>query len=139
MEKKYLQLNDLDSYKIAFNLSNYIWDIVLKWDYFAKDTIGKQFARSVDSISANIAEGFGRYTKKDKINFYRYSYGSIKESLDWNEKAKSRKLLADEEYSHIFQELQKLPKLTNQLIQYTNQKLQQWNNGTIKQWIKGLL
>jgi len=31
---------------------------------FAKDTIGKQFARSVDSISANIAEGFGRYTKK---------------------------------------------------------------------------
>jgi four helix bundle protein len=125
MEKKYLQLNDLDSYKIAFNLSNYIWDIVLKWDYFAKDTIGKQFARSVDSISANIAEGFGRYTKKDKINFYRYSYGSIKESLDWNEKAKSRKLLADEEYSHIFQELQKLPKLTNQLIQYTNQKLQQ--------------
>ena len=76
MEKKYLQLNDLDSYKIAFNLSNYIWDIVLKWDYFAKDTIGKQFARSVDSISANIAEGFGRYTKKDKINFYRYSYGS---------------------------------------------------------------
>ena len=125
MEKKYLQLNDLDSYKIAFNLSNYIWDIVLKWDYFAKDTIGKQFARSVDSISANIAEGFGRYTKKDKINFYRYSYGSIKESLDWNEKAKSRKLLADEEYSYIFQELQKLPKLTNQLIQYTNQKLQQ--------------
>ncbi|MDA2936533.1 four helix bundle protein [Patescibacteria group bacterium AH-259-L05] len=125
MKKKYLQLNDLDAYKISFNLSNYIWDIVLRWDYFAKDTIGKQFARSIDSISSNIAEGFGRYTKKDKINFYRYSYGSIKESLDWNEKAKIRKLLSDEEYSHIFQELQKLPKLINQLIQYTNQKLQQ--------------
>src|SRR3989338_7788961 len=88
--KRYLQLNDIDAYKIAFHLSNEVWDIVLKWDYFAKDTIGKQFMRSIDSISANIAEGFGRYTKKEKIQFYRYSYGSLKESLDWNEKARKR-------------------------------------------------
>jgi len=124
-DKKYLQLNDIEAYKIAFNLSNFIWDVVVKWDYLAKDTIGKQLIRSADSISANIAEGFGRYTKKDKINFYRYSYGSIKESLDWNEKAKIRKLVSDKEYNHIFQELQKLPKSLNQLIYYTNQKLKQ--------------
>ena len=93
MEKKFLKLNDLDTYKIFFHLSNYIWSIVINWDYFAKDTIGKQFTRSIDSISANIAEGFGRYSKKDKIKFYRYSFGSLKESLDWNEKAKTRKLI----------------------------------------------
>lgn len=87
MEKKYLQLNDLDAYKISYNLSNYVWDVVLKWDYLAKDTVGKQFIRAIDSVSANIAEGFGRFGKKDKINFYRYSFGSVKESLDWNEKA----------------------------------------------------
>lgn len=40
-DKKYLELNDIKSYKIAFKLSNYVWDIVIKWDYFAKDTIGK--------------------------------------------------------------------------------------------------
>jgi len=111
--------------KVALNLSNYVWKVVIKWDYFARDTVGKQWVRAVDSGSANIAEGFGRYTKKDKINFYRYSYGSIKESLDWNEKAKSRKLISDEQYNHIYSELNKLPKLVNQLIQYTNQKLQQ--------------
>jgi len=123
MEKKYLQLNDIDAYRIAFNLSNYVWNTVMKWDYFAKDTIGKQFMRAADSISANIGEGFGRYTKKDKINFYRYSYGSIKESFDWNEKAKARNLLKDEQYNYIFNELVKLPKLVNQLISYTNKKL----------------
>lgn len=123
MERKYLQLNDLDSYRIAFNLSNYVWEVIFSWDYFAKDVIGKQFARAVDSISANIAEGFGRYTKKDKINFYRYSYGSVKEALDWNEKAKIRKLLTKEQYEHIFQELQKLPKSVNYLISFTNEKL----------------
>jgi len=65
-ETKYLKLNDIEAYKISFNLSNKIWDIILKWDYFAKDTVGKQFVRSVDSISANITEGFRRYHKKIK-------------------------------------------------------------------------
>lgn len=121
--KKYLELNDLNAYRIAFHLSNTVWAVVLKWDYFAKDTVGKQFVRAVDSISANLAEGFGRYGKKDKINFYRYSYGSIKEALDWNEKAKARKILTEEEYQHIFQVLQSLPREVNSLIKFTNEKL----------------
>ncbi len=123
MENKFLQLNDVTSYKIAFNLSNYVWDVVIKWDIFAKMHVGGQFVEAVDSISANIAEGFGRYHKKDKIKFYHYSQGSLKESFDWNEKSKVRKLLSDEEYNHIFSELQKLPKEINQLIKFTNEKL----------------
>ena len=123
METKFLQLNDIKAYKIAFNLSNYVWDIVIKWDWFAKKHVGGQFVEAADSISANIAEGFGRYHKKDKIKFYRYSQGSLKESFDWNEKSKVRKLLKDEEYNHIFSELQKLPKELNQLINFTNKKL----------------
>ena len=66
----YLTLNDIKAYKIPFNLSNYIWRKVIFWNYFEKDTIGKQFVRSADSISANIAEGFGRFNKKEKIHFY---------------------------------------------------------------------
>lgn len=120
---KYLQLNDIDCYKRALNLSNYVWDIVLKWEYFAKITIGSQFVNAIDSISANIAEGFGRYGKKDKVKFYRYSLGSLKESLDWNQKAKIRKLLSEEQYRHILNELQILPREINQLIRFTNQKL----------------
>ena len=125
MERKFLQLNDLDSYKTAFRLSNYVWDITVGWDYFAKKTIGEQFVTAIDSISANIAEGFVRYSKKDKIKFYYYSKGSVKEALDWNEKARMRKLIMMEQYKHIYQELQKLPRELNQLIQYTNLKLQQ--------------
>ncbi len=123
VEKKYLKLNDIDAYKVAFNLSNYVWDLIVKWDRFNSDTIGKQFVRSVDSISANLAEGFGRYSKKDKVKFYRISFGSMYESLDWNEKALKRKLLTKSEYDYIYSELQKLPKLIHQLINFTNSKL----------------
>ncbi|MCH8318235.1 MAG: four helix bundle protein [Bacteroidetes bacterium] len=123
MEKKFLQFNDIKAYKIAFNLSTVVWDIVITWDWFAKKHVGGQFVEAADSISANIAEGFGRYHKKDKIKFYRYSQGSLKESFDWNEKSKVRKLLKKEEYNYIIGELQKLPKELNQLINFTNQKL----------------
>ena len=123
MANKYLKLNDINSYKVAFNLSNYVWDIVAGWEYFEKDTVGKQFTRSVDSISANIAEGFGRWGKKDKIKFYRYSFGSMKEALDWNEKAYRRGLITEKQYKHILKELNKLPKELNSLIKFTREKL----------------
>jgi len=123
MEKNYLDLGSISAYKIAFNLSNYVWNVVFMWNYFAKETIGKQYVKAIDSNSSNIAEGFGRYTKKDKINFYRYSFGSIKESQDWTNKAKIRKLLSEEEYNYIIGELNKLPKEVNSLIKFTNSKL----------------
>lgn len=124
-DKKYLQLNDIGCYKRAFNLSNYVWKIVIEWEWFEKKTVGSQFVSAIDSISANLAEGFGRYGKKDKIKFYYYSFGSLKESFDWNEKAKIRNFLKEDDYIYIFHELQLLPKEIHQLIKFTNEKLKQ--------------
>ncbi len=122
-EKKYLKLNDIESYRIAFHLSNKVWEIILQWDLFAKDTVGKQFVRAVDSISANIAEGFGRYGKKDKIKFYQIAKGSLKECFDWNEKSKVRGLITPSQHKYIFDELDKLPKAINALIKFTDNNL----------------
>lgn len=123
MPKEYLTLNKVTAYKKAFALSNKVWDTVMQWDYFAKDTVGKQKVRSIDSISANIAEGFGRFHKKDKVHFYRIARASVYESLDWTEKAKKRKLLTDKEYRDIHESLKSLPKEVNALIKYTNNNL----------------
>jgi four helix bundle protein len=49
---------------------------------FPKDEIyamTSQLRRAASSISANIAEGFGRSTVKDKIHFYTIAYGSLLE------------------------------------------------------------
>src|SRR3989344_4633537 len=124
-EQKYLQLNDIGCYKRAFLLSNYVWDIVIKWDWFAKRTVGVQFVTAMDSISANVAEGFGRYGKKDKIKFYYYSFGSLKESFDWNEKSRNRKLITKEQYEYLLKELKLLPIEIHQLIKFTREKLKE--------------
>ena len=119
----YLELEDLRAYKISFDISNFIWEIIISWKYFEKNTLGSQFVRAVDSISANIAEGYGRYGKREKIYFYRISYGSLKESIDWAKKSKERQLLTEDSFKHIMEELSKLLKEIKYLIRYTNEKL----------------
>jgi four helix bundle protein len=121
----YLKLSDIEAYNVAFNLSNELWDIVIMWSTFAQRTVGEQFVEAADSISANIAEGFGRYFKKDKIKFYHYSRGSATECHDWLEKSHHRKLLNANEYTHLKEELEKLPKLINTLIKYTRTSLKE--------------
>ena len=39
-----------------------------------------QIRRSAESVSANIAEAFGRFHTKDKINFYYFAKGSAYET-----------------------------------------------------------
>ena len=41
-----------------------------------------QIIRSVSSITANIAEGFGRYGHQENIQFCRIAKGSLTETLD---------------------------------------------------------
>lgn len=53
-----MKLDDLEIYNLQMTLSDKVWDFVIKWEYFSKDTIGKQWVRSADSVSANISEGF---------------------------------------------------------------------------------
>ena len=90
-----MKLTDLRVYNISSEIGDLIWEIVEKWDYFQKDTIGKQFVKSADSISANIAEGFGRFHFKENKNFLYYSRGSAYETFDWLPKARRRKLISD--------------------------------------------
>ncbi len=121
----YLKINDIEAYNIGFNFSNKVWDLVIIWSYLAQKTIGAQFIDAADSISANIAEGFGRYHKKDKIKFYHYSRGSVLECVDWLEKSKVRNLITPEKYNDLRNELEKLPKSINSLIKYTDQQLKE--------------
>jgi len=121
--KKYLNLGEIKAYKIASELSDVIYEIVPKWDWFNKRTLGIQFIEAIDSIAGNIAEGFGRYYKKDKQRFYYNARGSTIESIHWCKKAYKRKLLTEKEYRYILEELEKLPKEVNLLIKYTEIKL----------------
>lgn len=123
MPNKFLSLNDINVYKISNELSDFVWDIVSKWDWFSKRTLGIQYVTAIDSIAGNIAEGFGRFHKKDKEKFYYNSRGSLYESMHWTEKATVRKLIAPKQLEYIKSALDKLPREINWLIKITEVKL----------------
>jgi len=90
---------ELEVYKLAEKLANEIWHIVKEWDYFVKDTIGKQIVRAADSVCANIAEGRGRYNDQDNRRFVKIARGSLYETISWLRLAYARQLLTNEQVS----------------------------------------
>ena len=110
-----LKVEDLDIYQMAEDLSDRIWEICINWDYFAKDTIGKQLVRAADSISANLAEGHGRYHFNDRLRYCYYARGSLEETKSWISKATRRKLIKTE-ISEINHAIELLPKKLNAYI-----------------------
>ena len=123
MTKRYLKLDDLKAYQIASELSDDVWEAVSDWDWFNKRTLGTQWVRATDSVAGNIAEGFGRFHKKDKQKFYYNARGSVYEAAHWCKKAHKRGLISEEDRERILERLRKLPKEINHLIRFTEEKL----------------
>ncbi len=106
--KETLLLEDLEIYQLAIEVGEIVWSIVEKWEYFPKKTVGAQFVEAADSISANIAEGYGRFFYKDRKQFCYYSRGSLMETKNWAKKSVLRNLMGQSEYDELIEKLRTL-------------------------------
>ena len=111
-----MKLEELKVYNEAMVLGEKVWTIVDEWKFFQKDTVGKQLVRAVDSIAANLSEGFGRYHFKEKKNFSYYSRGSLFETQTWLTKAHNRTLIKTEVFEAFLKELETHGKMLNGYI-----------------------
>jgi four helix bundle protein len=114
-------LEKLEVYQLAETFSDVIWRLVDEWNYFQKDTIGKQIVRSADSISANIAEGYGRYYYKESKQFFFYSRGSLQETKSWLLKCKRRNIINTEKAEELLNEAEKILAKLNGYIKFIAQ------------------
>ncbi|GMV76990.1 MAG: hypothetical protein AMXMBFR79_01260 [Chitinophagaceae bacterium] len=111
-----IKLDDLEVYKVALKIGDIVWNVVEKWNYFERDTLGKQIVRSADSIALNISEGYGRFHFAENRNFCYYSRGSAYETSTAIHKAYTRKLLSNDEYNALKEKLNLYLKLVNAYI-----------------------
>ena len=88
-------------YQLSEELADQIWDIVIEWNGFAKDTVGKQVVRSADSIGANLAEGEGRGSYQDNRRFIKIARGSLQETQHWLRRAFKRNLLTKNQVEQL--------------------------------------
>ena len=104
---------DLQVLKSAEAIADSIWKRIVQWDEFAKDVVGKQMARSADSIGANIAESFGRYNFGEKLQFLYYSRGSLFETKYWLNRTQIRGLMNSNEVQEYVDGLTALARQLN--------------------------
>lgn len=87
-------------------------------DHFTKDTIGKQLVRAADSVSANIAEGYGRYYYKESKQFFFYSRGSLQETKSWLGKCRRRNIIEMNNADELLNEAEKILAKLNAYIKF---------------------
>lgn len=120
-------LEELDVYNLSQTFSDKIWFLVLGWDKFAQFGIGKQITNSADSISSNVAEGYGRFFIKENINFCFYSRGSVLETKNWINKCSRRNLISKEESILLLNQLEVIHKKLNGYIKVLKENLNKQN------------
>jgi four helix bundle protein len=78
--------------------------------------LADQLNRAALSISNNIAEGNGRFTKADRRYFLGISRGSVHECVPMLEMARRRRLIADEDHSSLKARLEEIARMLAGLI-----------------------
>ncbi|MFN3918319.1 MAG: four helix bundle protein [Flavobacteriales bacterium] len=87
-----------------------------------------QLVRSSRSITANIAEGFGRFHFQENIQFCRISRGSLFETLDHLTCCLDEGYINEEKFKNYKNEFDQVLKLLNSYIKYLNNAKQEKTN-----------
>lgn len=106
--KEYITLNKLKVYQLARDLSTIAWRTYQNLDWRIKKINGDQYVESTDSVSANIAEGYGRFHYLDKVRFYYNARGSLFESRNWLNILNERGFIEKkdkEDYLNVYKQL----------------------------------
>jgi len=117
-----VELKDLEIYKICLEISRCAWLIYKKLPWREKKIVGDQWIKTIDSIGANIAEGFGRFHYLDKNKFNYNARGSLLESIHWTQLLKERRIITEKEGDEFLQKLESLLPRLNAYIGITRNK-----------------
>ncbi len=117
-----MELEELRVYQLSMDIGERVWVIVEKWNYFSKDTVGKQLVRAVDSVAANLSEGFGRFHYKETKQFGYYARGSLYETKTWLTKAHNRKLLSKDDFESFLKDINSIGVKLNNYINSIGKK-----------------
>ena len=93
----YKGYKDLDCYKKSRELRMYISTLAKKFPKEERYLLISQSIRSSRSVTATIAEGYGRYTYTDTRNFFVMARGSITETMEHLTTATDEGYISNEE------------------------------------------
>lgn len=111
----------LEVYRLGLFVAEIGWEdvLILNKSSLTRDA-ADQVIRSLNSISANIAEGYSRSTGKDRARYFEYALGEAREARDRYFKA--RRVLKNEVVLHRIKLLTQIVKMLNSLVPTQRQR-----------------
>ena len=113
--------NDLEVYQLSYQLAIEVFKLSKQFPSEEKYSLTSQIIRSTRSISANIAEGYGKrvYVSEFKKHLV-YSIGSLEESKVWLSFAKDCEYISQEQQHSLLVKSDEIGAKLNKL--YSNWK-----------------
>lgn len=121
----YKGYKDLECYIQARNLRMQISELAKTFPGTEKFLLANQIIRSTRSITANIAEGYGRYTFTDTRNFFIIARGSVTETMEHLQTAFDENYIVEEQLKQHEEKCELVFKLINGYISYLDKSKQQ--------------
>ena len=103
---------------------NFADDVCTQTEQFSRGYgfLVDQLNRAALSISANIAEGNGRFTKADRKNFFIIARGSTQECVPLLELARRRELITIQQHDALKCQLEEIARMLSGLIKGTENR-----------------
>ena len=94
---------NVDAYKLAKELSKNVYRLIRTFPQEEHFILTDQTRRAAISIPANVAEGLGRFSIKERIHFLDIAYGSLTETMCEMEIALDNQYISQEDFNQIEQ------------------------------------
>lgn len=119
---QYLDFTEMPVWQKANEVVEQVYAICSKLPRSEEYALSSQLKRAALSITANIAEAFGRSHSKDKINFYYYARGSAFEVRSHLIIAKDLKFFTQEDITQMDTACRDIVEALNKIIKGLNSK-----------------
>ena len=113
---------DLETWKKCRQLRQDILKLVKRFPVDEKWRLADQLIRSSRSVTANIAEGHGRFHYQDNLKFCRNARGSLNETLDHLICANDEEIISTNEFNDLRQKYNECHRLLNGYITFLTNK-----------------
>lgn len=113
-----LKVYDLEAWKLARALRIAVSKTVKTFPKSEQFMLTDQLMRSARSVSANIAEGFGRHHYRESAQYYRQARGSLIETADHLICACDETYISKEVLKQYLDRIEECGRVLNGLIRY---------------------
>jgi four helix bundle protein len=110
---------DLEVWKAARELRREIYRLAHGLPESEKFGLATQLRRAAVSVTANIAEGFGRYSYQERAQFCRQARGSVYEIRDHLITCRDEHCFAENDFTRLDEMAQRVARLLNGYVRST--------------------